>query len=297
MRNLREELRWTFTWPMGWLQGVMFNAVLAAAYLVIWPLTGNDHSDVVLLFTTYFATFIMADVTTTNIFGHDLAHTARALRGGRSLESLLLMKNTVQLLLIIIPFTLVTAGLSWYHRGPTDLVLAIPGILYPMLLWLGIGNLISIIYPAIPAPMKWRSTHIVAGQWRMQAPMLISYAIPYVLYFITTYVDIPGTLNHVFAAFFRLPRPEEAGALLLGASMIIYVCLTTAALWWACHKGLTLPMQFSLVQAAPLDTDTREAATELIAAPKWTTCAYQRFFVIGIVVSLAAGFALDALIR
>lgn len=282
---------------MGWLQGVMFNAVLAAAYLVIWPLTGNDHSDVVLLFTTYFATFIMADVTTTNIFGHDLPHTVRALRGGRSLESLLLMKNTVQLLLIIIPFTLITAGLSIYHRGTTDLVLAIPGILYPMLLWLGIGNLISILYPAIPVPMKWRSSHLVAGQWRMQAPMLISYAIPYVLYFITTYIDLPGTLNQVFAAFFGFPRPEEAGALLLGASLIIYVCLTTAAFWWASHKGITLPMQADLVAAAPLTADTKDAAETLLTVPTWPACAYQRFFLIGITASLLAGIALDALIR
>ena len=69
MNLLREELRWTFTWPCGWLQGVLFNLVLAAAYLVVWPLAFDDHYDVVLLFTVYFATFIMADVTTTNIFG------------------------------------------------------------------------------------------------------------------------------------------------------------------------------------------------------------------------------------
>lgn len=297
MRNLREELRWTFTWPMGWLQGVIFNAVLAAAYLVIWPLSGNTHSDVVLLFTTYFATFIMADVTTTNIFGHDIAHTVHALKGGRSLESLLLMKNVVQILLIIIPFTLVTAVLSWYNRGATDLVLAIPGILYPMLLWLGIGNLVSILYPAIPAPIKWRSTHLKAGQWRMQAPMLISYAIPYVLYFITAYIDLPGTLNQTFAALFGFPRPEESGALLLGASMIIYTCLTTAAFWWACHKGMTLPMQADLVARAPLDSDTQDAAETLLTSPKWTTCTYRHFFIIGVVVSILTGFALDALIR
>lgn len=282
---------------MGWLQGVMFNGVLAALYLLIWPLSSKGPGDVVLLFTTYFATFIMADVTTTNIFGHDLPHTVAALKGGRSLQNLLLTKNAVQVLLIIIPFTLVTAALSVYHRGWTDLVLAIPGILYPMLLWLGIGNLISVIYPAMPAPMRWRSTHILAGQWRMHTPMLISYAIPYVLYFITTYVDLPGTLNYAFAAIFGFPRPEEAGAMLLGASLMIYVVLTAAAMWWASTKGVDLPMQAELVHTAPLPDATREAAELLLTAPKWPAHKIWQFLVVGTGLALLAGVTVDAIIR
>ena len=297
MRNLREELCWTFTWPMGWLQGVAFNGALAAFYLLFWPLASKGPGDVVLLFTTYFATFIMADVTTTNIFGHDIEHTVSALTNDRSLRDLLLMKNTIQVLLIIVPFTLITAGLSVYHRGWTDLVLAIPGILYPMLLWLGIGNLISVMYPAIPAPMRWRATHIKAGQWRMHAPMLISYAIPYVLYFITTYIDLPGTLNQGFSAVFGLPRPEEAGAMLLGASLCIYVALTTTGLWWAHHKGMTLPMQTNLVHEAPLESGTKSAATYLLTTPKWASGDYRVFFLVGVLLSILTGIALDALIR
>lgn len=282
---------------MGWLQGVLFNLVLAASYLLFWPLTGNSHSDITVLFTTYFATFIMADVTTTNIFGHDLAHTLAALRHRRSLISLLLMKNAVQLIFIIVPFTLITAGLTLYHKGSTELVLTIPAILYPMLLWLGIGNVISLIYPALPAPLQWRVTHLRDGQWRMHLPMLISYAIPYVLYFVTAYLDLPGTLNQVFSAFFGLPRKEEAGAILLGTAMVLYVCLTAYALWRGANRGVALPMQATLVAQAPLDAATKEAAQVFLTHPKWSPSDWKPFLTIGVAVAVLAGVGLDALIR
>lgn len=194
MKLLLEELRWTFTWPCGWLQGVLFNLVLAAAYLVVWPLAFDDHYDVVLLFTAYFATFIMADVTTTNIFGHDIVRTLAALRRGRSFASLILLKNLVQAIVVVMPMVLLTIGVTWYVDGAEELFLAIPGILYPMLLWLGIGNMISVLYPVLPAPINWRIQSIRAGrkQWLLHAPMLISYAIPYVLYALAATTDLPG---------------------------------------------------------------------------------------------------------
>ena len=100
---LQDELRWTFTLPMGWLQGVAFNAALAAGYLLFWPLVASEQYDIVSLFTVYFATFIMADVTTTNVFGHDIVRTVRALEAGRSFASLIAVKNAVQVIVVVIP--------------------------------------------------------------------------------------------------------------------------------------------------------------------------------------------------
>lgn len=266
MKLLREELRWTFTWPCGWLQGVLFNLVLAAAYLVVWPLAFDDHYDVVLLFTAYFATFIMADVTTTNIFGHDIVRTLAALRRGRSFASLILMKNLVQTIVVVMPMVLLTIGVTWYVDGAEELFLAIPGILYPMLLWLGIGNLISVLYPVLPAPINWRIQSIRAGrkQWLLHAPMLISYAIPYVLYALAATTDLPGNLNALIRVVAGTPHKWESGLILLVASIIIYWGLTWLSLRLVRDRGFVLPMQSDLVYQAPLDPEVKDAALELL---------------------------------
>lgn len=266
MKLLREELRWTFTWPCGWLQGVLFNLVLAAAYLVVWPLAFDDHYDVVLLFTAYFATFIMADVTTTNIFGHDIVRTLAALRRGRSFASLILMKNLVQTIVVVMPMVLLTIGVTWYVDGAEELFLAIPGILYPMLLWLGIGNLISVLYPVLPAPIKWRIQSIRAGrkQWLLHAPMLISYAIPYVLYVLAATTDLPGNLNALIRVVAGTPHKWESGLILLVASIIIYWGLTWFSLRLVRDRGFVLPMQSDLVYQAPLDPEVKDAALALL---------------------------------
>lgn len=266
MKLLREELRWTFTWPCGWLQGVLFNLVLAAAYLVVWPLAFDDHYDVVLLFTAYFATFIMADVTTTNIFGHDIVRTLAALRRGRSFASLILMKNLVQTIVVVMPMVLLTIGVTWYVDGAEELFLAIPGILYPMLLWLGIGNMISVLYPVLPAPINWRIQSIRAGrkQWLLHAPMLISYAIPYVLYALAATTDLPGNLNALIRVVAGTPHKWESGLILLVASIIIYWGLTWLSLRLVRDRGFVLPMQSDLVYQAPLDPEVKDAALALL---------------------------------
>ncbi|MDO4685821.1 MAG: hypothetical protein Q4A92_04670 [Corynebacterium sp.] len=266
MKLLIEELRWTFTWPFGWLQGVLLNVVLAAAYLLLWPLASNEHYDIVLLFTVYFATFIMADVTTTNIFGHDIVRMTRALQSGRSFISLVLLKNLVQALIIILPMVLVTMAITYMVSGPGELVLVIPGILYPMLLWLGVGNVISVLYPVIPAPIPWRIQSIRGGtqNWKLHAPLLISYAIPWVLYALTTLTDLPGNLNILIQVVAGRPHPWESGLVLLIAACVIYALLTRLSVQLVEQQGFTLRMQTDLVRTAPLDPHMKQAAEALL---------------------------------
>lgn len=152
---LKEELKWTFTLPMTWLQGVLINLVLAGVYRLFWTLEANPKYDTVLLYTVYFATFIMADVTTTNIFGADLERTWRKLQQGESFRAILMRKNVIQFLVIILPFLLITYAWTEYLYVDAQLLRTIPGILYPMLLFLGIGNLISVLYVVPAVGLQW----------------------------------------------------------------------------------------------------------------------------------------------
>ncbi|WJZ03069.1 hypothetical protein [Corynebacterium freiburgense] len=266
MKTLGDELRWTFTWPFGWLQGVLVNLVLAAAYLVFWPLAVNDQYDIVLLFSVYFATFIMADVTTTNIFGHDIVRMLRALDQGRSFLSLMLLKNLVQTIVVVIPMLLITVGVTYAVRGLGELVLAIPGILYPMLLWLGVGNVISVVFPVIPAPIQWRIQSVRQGvhHWKLHAPLVISYVVPWVIYAITSYTDIPGNLNALIREFAGMPHKWESGLILLVFSSVLYVFFTWLSVAIVRHYGFALRMQDQLVREAPLDQQMHIAAARLL---------------------------------
>ena len=251
---------------MGWLQGVAFNAALAAGYLLFWPLVASEQYDIVSLFTVYFATFIMADVTTTNVFGHDIVRTVRALEAGRSFASLIAVKNAVQVIVVVIPMSLITFGVTWWVEGADDLPLTIPGVLYPMLLWLGIGNLLSVLAPALPAPLAWRIGTLRRGWpgWRLHRATLLAYAIPYLLYYVTAASDLPGNLNALFSLFGSMPQKWQSGYMLLVASVMIYLILTRFSVRWHDRRGLVLWMQREFTGEAPVPEQVRAAARRLL---------------------------------
>ncbi|RRD47777.1 hypothetical protein [Tessaracoccus sp. OH4464_COT-324] len=260
-----EEMRWTFTPPFGWLQGVAFNLTLAAAYLVVWPLAFDERYDVVLLFTVYFATFIMADVTTTNIFGHDFSRTQRRLDAGEGFMGILFQKNLIQLMVVILPMFVITGLVTWWWAGVDELVLALPGILYPMLLWLGVGNLVSVAFPVLPAPVKWRLHNWRAGMWRMHLPVLLAYGIPYGLYFGAAYTDLPGNLNALIRFLGDEPEKWQSGMILLVASVLFYAFFTSSALVVFARCGLLLHGQAQFLASAPMPESERALLAARIA--------------------------------
>ena len=65
------EIRWAFAAPRAWLSGVAVNLTLALAWLVVQPVQHDGQRDWVVLIATYFSSFILADVTTTNMLGVD----------------------------------------------------------------------------------------------------------------------------------------------------------------------------------------------------------------------------------
>lgn len=231
LQELREELNWTFTLPMTWLQGVGINLFLAAAYLFIWPLQANPKYDTVLLFCIYFATFIMADITTTNIFGPDLQRTYAKLAAGESFKRILLRKNLVQFIVIMFPVTFVTWAWTEYLYQDSEMLRTIPGVLYPMLLFLGIGNVISVLFVVPSASFSWRLKNWM--QWSWHLPELISYAIPFMIFGLWVYTDFPGNINFILRELGEdiMVLPGESALALTVGSALLYVLHTLLAIW------------------------------------------------------------------
>lgn len=250
-----EELRWTFTMPMVWIQSVLMNLVLAAFYLIFGQPNLGGHYDTVLLYCVYFATFILADVTTTNIFGLDVARTTQFL-STESFARILFRKNAVQFAVIVVPILIVTAAWTEYLYHESEMMRTIPGVLYPMLLFMAIGNLISVLFPVAQAPLAWHIKHW--KKWRYQFPLLLSYAIPYVIFALWVYTDLPAvlfTMLRDFGSDSFVPSAETATAL-VAASYGLYLLITAVSVWIFSRRGFVFWGQSALVADAPFDEAT-----------------------------------------
>lgn len=253
------ELRWTFTWPMVWLQSVLINLVLAAVYLFFQQPNLGAQYDTVMLYCIYFGTFILADVTTTNIFGLDIVRTTDSLNDGQSFLRILLRKNAVQFLVIVVPILLVTAAWTEYLYHDSELLRTLPGVLYPMVVFIAIGNLISVIFPVLQAPLSWHVKHW--RKWRCHVALLVSYAIPFGIFAAWVLTDVPGTL-------FRLLRdggsdsfvpPTEIATAVLLASFGFYWGMTVLAAAVFRQRGFVFLAQKALVSQGPFEDDIHRA--------------------------------------
>lgn len=193
-REVLKEVRWSFTPPCTWLAGVAVNLVLALLWLVIVPLTGGQHRDWAILVGTYFAVFILADVTTTNVLGADAIRVRVSLLRGVPLRRILLLKNLTLLIIVGLPTLLATTIITVTSEPDYRLIYTLPGVAYPMLTWVGVGNVISVSLPVAEVPLRqrWRERR----QFRRTGRWLLCLALPYLLlYAVTPLSKVPRLIT------------------------------------------------------------------------------------------------------
>jgi len=231
------EVRWSFTPPMTWLVGVGVNLVLSGAWWLVLPLTGRQRSDWVIVVGTYFATFILADVTTTNVLGLDALRVRVSLVRGVALRRILAVKNLALLVIVGLPTLLVAAVLTVTSEDPYRLVLTLPGVAFPILTWLGVGNIVSVLLPVAVTPLRerWerRRELVATSRW------LSCLGLPYVLlYAVNPVSHIPGA---VFRNWPTLPRTAEYRGLVVGLTgVLLWVLGTAVALSIVRLRGLRI---------------------------------------------------------
>jgi hypothetical protein len=176
------EVRWAFTAPRAWLSGVTVNLVLALAWLGIQPVQHEGHRDWVMLVATYFASFILADVTTTNMLGVDNIRVAKSVGDGTRVWRLLLVKNLALVLIVGLPTMLLAIVLTLWMETPGRLLTTVPDVAVPLLSWLGVGNVISVLLAVGYEPLirRWRQRR----QLRRTVRWLIHLALPYALFYL-----------------------------------------------------------------------------------------------------------------
>jgi hypothetical protein len=234
LRLVRDDLRWAFRRPYGWLVGIAVNLLLSVAYLIVVPLRDGTHRDWAVLVGTYFAVFVLADVTTTNVLGVDTERTRLRLLRGLSLSRILLVKNLALLVIVGLPTLLATAAITIHDEANYRLELTLPGVLYPVLTWLGVGNLVSVLLPYWPVPLvtRWHERRV----WSRTVRWLVCLGLPYAL---CVAVDPMSKLPRIVTRALRLP-PSHAlhGAELLVLGLLTWGLFTGVAVAVAHRRGV-----------------------------------------------------------
>ena len=238
---VRAEIRWAFTPPRTWLTGVAANLVLAAGWLVIQPLTlpPGRHYDWVVMVITYFSSFILADVTTTNLLGADHHRVLQGLADGVPFWRMLLIKNLALLAIVGLPTLAAAAALTLWLEAPARLAIIVPTVAVPIVSWLGVGSLISVLHPVSVQSLfrRWRRRH---DGWRT-AGWLFALALPYGLYYVADpmggvehrvlWSDVPKLIWPIFGR-------DTKSFVHLGTAVGVWLAGAGAAVLWVAKRGL-----------------------------------------------------------
>jgi hypothetical protein len=236
------EVRWAFTPPRTWLMGVMANIVFAAGWLLVQPLTPHGrHPDWVLLVGAYFSSWVLADVTTTNLLGADHYRVHKALSDGTPFWRLLLIKNLALLVIVALPTLLAAVVVTMWLGKPQHLAFTVPTVLVPILSWLGVGNLISAVHPVSVEPLirRWRHRHDPrrTGSW------ILALTLPYALYYVA---DPMGSVEHrvlwqqLPALIWPMFGRDTKGFAHLAVALLVWIVGSVAAVLWVRRRGLDI---------------------------------------------------------
>jgi hypothetical protein len=241
-RAVGAEIRWAFTPPHTWLLGVVANLIFAAAWLLVQPLTpGRHHHDWAVLVGTYFASWILADVTTTNQFGADHYRVLQALSDGVPFWRVLLIKNLALLAIVGLPTLATAMALTLWFQSPASLAKTIPTVAVPIVSWLGVGNFVSTLHPASVEPLirRWRRR----GDYRRTGGWVVALTLPYALYYVADpmngvehrvlWTQVPKMMWPVFG------RDTKSFAHLAIATGV-WITGTLAAVLWVRRRGFRI---------------------------------------------------------
>jgi hypothetical protein len=236
------EIRWAFTPPRTWLMGVVANVFFAAAWLLVQPLTaGRHHHDWVILVGTYFSSWVLADVTTTNMLGADHYRVLKGLSDGLPFWRILLIKNLALIVIVGLPTLAAAMALTLWLETPARLAVTIPTVAVPIVSWLGVGNLISVLHPVSVEPLirRWRQRrdHRRTGDW------LVGLTLPYALYYVA---DPMGGVEHrvLWTQVPKLIWPvlgrDTKGFAHLAIASGVWVAGSVAAVLWVRKRGFQI---------------------------------------------------------
>ena len=162
--------------PRSILNKLAIGFVIGVAYLVfIWALDWDNNSELLPYFAIYALSGVIGGVVCTNALSWDAGRVRADLIGGRRLWHVLISKNWSMFVLVGTVGVVLSVLLAWPTGEVSTLVKALGELFTMMLIWLGIGNVLSVLSPLRVEPLKDRFHD---GTLK---PFLLSFAISYVV--------------------------------------------------------------------------------------------------------------------
>ena len=196
---------------------------LGLAYLVfILLMQWEDKSEILPYLAPYALSGVIGGVVCTNALSWDAGRVRAELTGGRRLWHVLISKNVTMFLLVGAVGLVLCLLLAWQADDYGALVKALGELVTMMLLWLGIGNVLSVLSPLRVEPLKERFKD---GTWK---PFLLSFAISYV-------VGLGVNLMLTWRVWAKQSMIEDLGGpwvptlMLIASALSAYLLLTVLA--------------------------------------------------------------------
>lgn len=113
-------------------------------------------------------------------------------------------KNVALLVIVGAPTLALTGVLTAMNEGLSRLAVTLPDVALPILAWLGVGNLVSVVLPVVIVPVRqrWTQRRDLRGTTRWP----IHLALPYGLYYLvapvggTSRLLLGSALSHTVGA-------------------------------------------------------------------------------------------------
>jgi hypothetical protein len=238
---VRAEIRWAFTPPRTWLMGVVANLVFAVGWLLVQPFRLGLHQDWVVLIGTYFSSWVLADVTTTNLLGADHYRVLKALSDGVPFWRMVLIKNLALLVIVGLPTLVAAMALTLSLETPARLGVTIPTVAVPIVSWLGVGNLFSVLHPVSAEPLirRWRQRR----NRRRTGGWVLALTLPYALYYVADpmngvehrvlWTQVPALIWPVFGR-------DTKSFVHLAMATSVWIGGTVFAVLWVRRRGLQI---------------------------------------------------------
>jgi hypothetical protein len=136
----------------------------------------DDKSDLLPFLALYALSGVIGGVVCTNALSWDAVRVREALTGGRRLWHIMLSKNLTMFLLVGLVGVVLSVLLAWRADAfGSTLAKAFGQLVTMMLLWLGVGNVLSVVAPLRVEPIKARLKDGTIKQF------LLSFVVSYVL--------------------------------------------------------------------------------------------------------------------
>ena len=252
-RGIVEEVRHiTADRPRSILLRVVITVAVGLALVGAYHLTGMKRYDLSGL-TLYLFSVVVGSVVCINSLCFEAERVRAALAGGQRVWRILVVQNLAMAILITVAGLPVVAALTWTREAnPVALVDQLVTMIF---IWLGVGNVLSVVYPLRHEPMAAR---LKDGTWK---PFLFSFVLSY---------GVGLTVNLMI--YWRLWARQTANAQITGGAWVAFLLvLASAILSWmlltvfavACSQQPAIRRKLSREMIAyrqPADRADRRAA-------------------------------------